>query len=93
MKKIAIAAALVLATAVASQAAPAAKSPYCKMANSQRNPVAWNAYYHCLQTTGATRAHAAAPARHAEAKNPYCKFANAQKNQVAWNAYYHCLSR
>ena len=92
MKKIAIAAALLIGTAVASQAAPA-KSPYCKMANSQRNPVAWNAYYGCLQTSGAARAHAAAPARHREAKNPYCKFASAQRNVVAWNAYYHCLNR
>jgi hypothetical protein len=24
------------------------KSPYCNMAKQQRNPVAWNAYYHCL---------------------------------------------
>jgi hypothetical protein len=43
MKKIAVAAALLIGTAFASQAAPV-KSPYCKMANSQRNPVAWNAY-------------------------------------------------
>ncbi len=24
------------------------RSPYCDMAKSQRNPVSWNAYYHCL---------------------------------------------
>ena len=33
---------------VAAPPAPQAKSEFCKMANSQRNPVAWNAYYHCL---------------------------------------------
>jgi hypothetical protein len=27
---------------------PTTRSPYCDMAKSQRNPVSWNAYYHCL---------------------------------------------
>jgi hypothetical protein len=100
MKKLLIAtAAVALAAgfAVPSIAAPApAKSPYCKMANSQRNPVAWNAYYHCLDMTAAPAARptrVAVRTRAVQEKSPYCKFASAQRNVVAWNAYYHCLSR
>ncbi len=78
-----------------SQSEAAARSPYCDMAKNQRNPVAWNAYYGCLD-----RSQAAAPVnarvheRHAadRAKDPYCDMAKNQKNPVAWNAYYGCLN-
>ena len=44
---VALAAAMSPAVIGSVQAAPA-KSPYCDMAKSQKNLVAWNAYYHCL---------------------------------------------
>ncbi len=99
MKKLLIAtvtlaaAALVAPSLVSqSQAAPA-QNPYCKLVSTQKNPVAWNAYYGCLRLPArATKVSARTPARRAEAKSPYCKMASAQKNPVAWNAYYHCLS-
>ena len=105
MKTILIAAsALALAGAmspavVSSAQAAAAKSPYCKMANIQRNLVSWNAYYHC--NTPAPRAPQAslqrrqlyAQARLEQAKDPECKLAAGQRNLVSWNAYYHCLNR
>lgn len=96
MKKLLFAAsALTLAVAMspavtsAVQAAPT-KSPYCDMAKSQKNLVAWNAYYHCLGeaprvSRTATRAKPQRP------HDPYCDMAKSQKNLVAWNAYYHCL--
>jgi hypothetical protein len=93
MKTILIAAsALALAGAmspavVSSAQAAAAKSPYCKMANIQRNLVSWNAYYHCNNPAPRV-AHVAV--RPGPAKSPYCKMANIQRNLVSWNAYYHC---
>jgi hypothetical protein len=72
-----------------SLAAPG-KSAYCDMAKSQRNPVSWNAHYHCLGTAPkAISVTERAPAHHA--RNPYCDMAKAQRNPVAWNAFYHCL--
>ena len=99
MKKLLIAAAAVtLAAGFAGQsvAAPQTKSEFCKMAKSQRNPVAWNAYYHCNPAAAARaetvgRAPAAAP--QARAKDPHCAMAKSQRNPVSWNAYYHCISR
>ena len=94
MKKIIIAAALLMATAFAAQAAPAAKNPYCKFANAQRNPVAWNAHYGCIQLPPhQAKAAAHKPARMARAKSSYCAMASSQRNPVAWNAHYHCLDR
>ena len=105
MKKLLLAAsaltfAVAMSPAVTSavQAAPA-KSPYCDMAKSQKNLVAWNAYYHCLgPAPRAPRASVQsrrlyAQAQPAQAKDPYCDMAKTQKNLVSWNAYYHCLSR
>ena len=66
------------------------KSEYCKMAKAQRNPVAWNEHYHCLDKQ------AAAPVverkREKRAHDPYCDMAKAQRNPVSWNERYHCLS-
>ena len=74
-----------------SHAAPT-KDPSCKYANAQRNPVAWNAYYHCLGTPPKpTRA--AVHTSKSPTRNPYCAMASAQRNLVAWNTYYHCLNR
>lgn len=92
------ASALVLAATMSSavtssvQAAPA-KSPYCNMASSQKNLVAWNAYYHCLSAAPAPRLthHVTARAPAGRSKDPYCNMAASQKNLVSWNAYYHCL--
>jgi hypothetical protein len=72
-----------------------AKDPMCKLAKSQRNPVSWNAYYHCLGTQPkAAQARAQAPApRTSSARSPYCDMAKSQRNPVSWNAYYHCVSR
>jgi hypothetical protein len=68
---------------------------------AQKNPVAWDFYYHCntaavapsAKRTRVARARTGAMHARAEAKSPFCKYASAQKNLVAWNAYYHCLSR
>ncbi len=72
-----------------------AKDPMCNLAKSQKNPVSWNAYYHCLGTQPqAAQARAQAPAaRKSSTRSPYCDMAKSQKNPVAWNAYYHCLNR
>lgn len=74
-----------------SREAPA-KSPYCNMAKSQRNPVAWNSYYGCLGTPPRTAA-AAPPVREARATSSYCNMAKSQRNPVAWNEFYGCLNR
>jgi len=95
MKKLLFAAsAVVLAAAMSPavtsvQAAPQ-KSPYCDLAKSQKNLVAWNAYYHCLGEAPRI-SHTAVRPRPEPAKDPMCKLAPGQKNLVAWNAYYHCL--
>jgi hypothetical protein len=96
MKKLLIATAAV--TLAVGFAAPsyAAQSEFCKMMGAQRNPIGWDAYYHCYGTAAAPakkRVVVRHTAMQAYAKSPYCKFASAQRNQVAWNAYYHCLSR
>lgn len=96
MKKLLFAAsALTFAMAVspavtsAVQAAPV-KSPYCDMAKSQKNLVAWNAYYHCLGE--APRPSPVVARKRAEPpRDPMCKLAPGQKNLVSWNAYYHCI--
>src|SRR5215831_2377695 len=95
MKKMLIAAAATLALAVSitpslvsqSAAAPL-RSPYCDMAKSQRNPLAWNRQYGCLDAdqVAAARAEAHAPARTAHAKKPYCDMAKSQRNPLSWNA-------
>ncbi len=98
MRKLLIAtAAVTIAAGFAgtSIAAPQAKSEYCNLAKSQRNPVAWNAYYHCNPTAAAraeTVGTAPANMRHAQTqpKDPECAFAKAQRNPVSWNQYYHC---
>lgn len=96
MKKLLLAASAVALAAVMSpavtgsvQAAPS-KSPYCDMAKSQKNLVAWNAYYHCLGEAPRV-SHTAARARPQAPHDPYCDMAKTQKNLVSWNAYYHCL--
>jgi hypothetical protein len=97
MKKL-LTAAAVLALAISTvpsvigqaEAAPA-KSPYCALAKAQKNPVAWNAFYHCLGTPSRPT-HVLLRGRALPAKSPFCAMAKAQKNPVAWNAYYHCLS-
>jgi hypothetical protein len=99
MKKLLIAAAAAaLAAGFAGQsiAAPA-KSAYCKMANSQRNPVSWNAFYNC-NPAAAARAESVGKTRPATTtrqpkKDPNCAMAKIQRNPVSWNAYYHCLDR
>ena len=92
---------LIVAAAVTLMAAPGfvgpssaapVKSPFCNMVRAQRNPVSWNAYYHCWGVPPkAAVAHARASK--APARSPYCNMAKGQKNPVAWNAYYHCVSR
>ncbi len=79
----------------AQASATTAKDPMCKLAKSQRNPVSWNAYYHCLGTQPkAAQARAQAPApRASSVRSPYCNMAKSQRNPVSWNAYYHCLNR
>lgn len=76
-----------------SEAAPRgdAKSEYCNMAKSQRNPVAWNAHYHCLDTSQASATVAPKPQRRVN-KDPYCDMAKSQRNPVSWNQHYRCLS-
>jgi hypothetical protein len=96
MRKLLIAtAAVTLAASFAgtSIAAPQAKSQFCKLANSQRNPVAWNAYYHCNPTAAAkAETVGAAPQRQTKTttKDPHCAMASQQRNPVSWNEYYHC---
>lgn len=96
MKKLLFAASAVALSAAMSPAvigsaqAASAKSPYCDMAKSQKNLVAWNAYYHCLGEAPRP-ARVAVRARPEPAKDPMCKLAPGQKNLVAWNAYYHCI--
>ncbi len=91
----ALVALLVPAMAQQVRAAPT-KSPYCNMARSQKNPMAWDEYYHCF---GQAPEPAARPALHMEvrsatpAKSPYCNMARSQKNPMAWDEYYHCFSR
>ena len=55
---LALAAAMSPAVTSSVQAAPA-KSPFCKMAKGEKNPVSWNAYYHCLGPAEAARPEAA----------------------------------
>jgi hypothetical protein len=98
MKKIVVAAAvLTIGVAAGSSLATAAttKDPMCNLAKSQKNPVSWNAYYHCLGTqpkVAQARAQTPGP-RVRSMRSPYCDMAKSQKNPVAWNAYYHCLNR
>jgi hypothetical protein len=66
------------------------QSPFCDMEKAQRNPVAWNAYYHC-HGVPAGEAVAVAPAPERHAQDPYCDMAKTQRNPVSWNAHYHCL--
>jgi hypothetical protein len=68
------------------------KSPFCDMEKTQRNPVAWNAYYRCHGVPAGEVA-AAAPAAQRHAHNPYCDMAKTQRNPVSWNAYYGCQTR
>jgi hypothetical protein len=79
----------------ASATAATAQDPMCKLAKSQRNPVSWNSYYHCLSTQpSVAQSRAQAPAlRTRTTRSPYCNMAKSQRNPVAWNAYYHCLNR
>ena len=99
MKKFIVTAALLAATAfalpgfVGQSEAAAAQNPYCKMANTQKNPVSWSEYYGCFGHAAATKVSARRPVRVARSKDPYCKFASAQRNVVSWNTYYHCLNR
>lgn len=51
---LALAAAMSPAVTGSAQAAPA-QSPFCKMAKGEKNPVSWNAYYHCLGPAQAAR--------------------------------------
>ncbi|HTV34900.1 MAG TPA: hypothetical protein VMF12_00590 [Xanthobacteraceae bacterium] len=95
MKKLVVAlAALALTVSVApslfgqAEAAPA-KNPLCKFAKAQRNPVSWNAYYHCLGPAPAPD-RVVLRGRPGPAKSPFCKFAKVQRNLVSWNAFYHC---
>src|SRR5262245_4840302 len=76
-----------------SEAAPRvdANSGYCSMAKSQRNPVSWNAHYHCLDNSLASAPVARKPERKVN-KNPYCDMAKSQRNPVSWNQHYRCLS-
>jgi hypothetical protein len=77
------------------------KNSYCNMAKSQKNTVAWNEQYGCIdkaQAAAHARALKADEARAArlaknQPKDPYCNMAKSQKNLVAWNEQYHCLSR
>jgi hypothetical protein len=79
-----------LANAAPTGKSPPTKSEYCAMAKSQRNPVAWNAHYNCLDKTAAA-APIVEPKRENRARDPYCNMAKGQRNPVAWNAHYHCL--
>ena len=85
----AVAFAAAMSMAMVGQVQAAANSPFCNLAKSQKNPVAWNAYYHCLGP--APRPQHVVRERRGPAKSPFCKLASSQKNLVAWNAYYHCL--
>jgi hypothetical protein len=73
-----------------SNAAPT-RSSYCDMAKSQRNPVAWNSYYNCIEKPAAARV--VERKREFHAGNPYCDLAKSQRNPVSWNARYGCLSQ
>jgi hypothetical protein len=93
-KRLVAAAALTLASFTVphfmdqSLAAPG-RSPFCDMEQTQRNPVAWNAYYHC-HGIPAGEVYVAAPAPERHAHDPYCDMEKTQRNPVAWNAYYRC---
>jgi hypothetical protein len=86
-----------------SQAAPTGgpptRSEYCDLAKSQRNPVAWNVYYNCLQQPAAGPAVQRKHERQARyrvrnsARDPYCDMAKSQRNPVSWNAHYNCLNQ
>ena len=104
MKKLIMAAAaLTIAVATApslvgpahAAAAKSVKSPYCNMANGQRNTPSWNEHYGCLKAPARqAMARAPAPARAAPAKtakSTYCGMANSQRNTPSWNQYYGCL--
>jgi len=77
---------------VTQSEAASPNSPYCNLAKSQRNPVAWNSYYGCLGPAPRA-APAAAPVRESRNTSPYCNMAKTQRNPVSWNSYYGCLSR
>lgn len=95
------AAALTIAFASHSQAAPATgpASEFCELAKFQRNAPSWNEFYGCLK----------APARQAIARAPtptrvravpatgrgseYCDLAKFQRNAPSWNEHYGCLRR
>jgi len=80
--------------AVKSEAAPLgdSTSEYCKMARSQRDPVSWNARYHCLDTSLASATVERKPTRRVQ-KSPYCDMARSQRDPVSWNRQYGCLSQ
>ena len=90
MKKLFMATALTIAFASYGQAAPAAKSEFCKMANSQRNTPSWNEHYGCLKAP-ARQERVAQAIRTNPGKSQYCGMANAQRNTPSWNEYYGCL--
>ncbi len=77
----------IMSSAMVGQAAQAApvKSPFCQYAKSEKNPVSWNAYYHCLGSAPQARPHLQ-HTRLSHAQNPYCNLAKGQKNPVSWNA-------
>jgi hypothetical protein len=79
-----------LANAAPTGNSPPTKSEYCSMAKSQRNPVSWNAHYHCLDMSAAAPVVERKRERHA--RSPYCEMAKSQRNPVSWNAHYNCLS-
>jgi hypothetical protein len=84
------------AASTGTHAASKTRSPMCDLAKNQRNPVAWNAQYGCLDTSQkSTKAYAQAPKTHAtnKTRSSFCDLAKSQKNPVAWNAQYGCLSR
>jgi hypothetical protein len=95
MKKLLVATAVAVASFtvphfVDQSLAATGRSPFCDMEKTQRNPVGWNAYYHCHGVpAGEAVAAVAAPER--RARDPYCDMAKTQRNPVAWNAHYHCL--
>lgn len=71
--------------------AAAAQSPFCKLANGEKNPMSWDAYYNCLGSAPQVQ-HVAVHSR-APATDPYCKMASGEKNLVGWEEFYHCWNR
>jgi hypothetical protein len=71
--------------------AATSQDPFCKMANGEKNPIAWDEYYHCFGPT-ARVVHVVSHHRSAPL-DPFCKMANGEKNPVAWAEFYHCWNR